>query len=90
MSVHSFSQHASSDGGGIRGMSELLILKEIMDRVQSQEKLSSTPLPCEYFDMIGGTSTGGIIALMLGRLRMSINDVIDCYEQLTKAVFKAT
>ncbi|KIJ50301.1 hypothetical protein M422DRAFT_159868 [Sphaerobolus stellatus SS14] len=90
MSLHSFSQHASSDGGGIRGMSELLILKEIMDRVQSQEKLSSTPLPCEYFDMIGGTSTGGIIALMLGRLRMSINDVIDCYEQLTKTVFKAT
>ncbi|KIJ39529.1 hypothetical protein M422DRAFT_110290, partial [Sphaerobolus stellatus SS14] len=78
------------DGGGIRGMSELLILKELMDRVQSQEKLSSTPLPCEYFDMIGGTSTGGIIALMLGRLRMSINDAIDCYDQLTKTVFDAT
>ncbi|KIJ39534.1 hypothetical protein M422DRAFT_174893, partial [Sphaerobolus stellatus SS14] len=88
MPLHSFSQHASSDGGGIRGMSELLVLKEIMDRVQSQEKLFSTPLPCEYFDMIGGTSTGGyIIALMLGRLRMSINDAIDCYDQLTKTVF---
>ncbi|KIJ39564.1 hypothetical protein M422DRAFT_174934, partial [Sphaerobolus stellatus SS14] len=31
-----------------------------------------------------------IIALMLGRLRMSINDVIDCYDQLTKTLFKAT
>ncbi|KIJ39617.1 hypothetical protein M422DRAFT_174944, partial [Sphaerobolus stellatus SS14] len=78
------------DGGGIRGMSELLILKEIMDRVQSQEKLSSALLPFEYFDMIGGTSTGGIIALMLGRLRMSINDAIDCYDRITKTVFKAT
>ncbi|KIJ39570.1 hypothetical protein M422DRAFT_175002 [Sphaerobolus stellatus SS14] len=59
MSLHSFSQHASPDGGGIQGMSELLILKEIIDRAQSQGKLSSTPLPCEYSDMIGGTSTGG-------------------------------
>ena len=47
------------DGGGIRGMSELLILKELMERVQFQENLDETPLPCEYFDLIGGTSTGG-------------------------------
>ena len=26
--------------------------------------------PCEYFDLIGGTGTGGLIAIMLGRLRM--------------------
>ncbi|KIJ34495.1 hypothetical protein M422DRAFT_35101 [Sphaerobolus stellatus SS14] len=49
----------SFDGGGIRGMSELLILKEIMERVRSQENLPSIPLPWEYFDMIGGTGTGG-------------------------------
>ena len=48
-----------SDGGGIRGMSELLILKELMERIQSKEKLIETPLPCEYFDLIGGTGTGG-------------------------------
>jgi hypothetical protein len=48
-----------SDGGGIRGLSELLILKEIMERIQFQQNLANAPLPCEYFDMIGGTSTGG-------------------------------
>ena len=26
--------------------------------------------PCDYFDLIGGTGTGGLIAIMLGRLRM--------------------
>ncbi|KIJ37185.1 hypothetical protein M422DRAFT_178438, partial [Sphaerobolus stellatus SS14] len=31
-----------------------------------------------------------IIALMLGRLRMSVIDAIDCYDGLTKTVFKAT
>ncbi|KIJ45325.1 hypothetical protein M422DRAFT_166757, partial [Sphaerobolus stellatus SS14] len=78
------------DGGGIRGMSELLILKEMMDRIQAEESLAKPPLPCEYFDLIGGTSTGGIIALMLGRLRMSVVDAIDYYERLTKTVFKDT
>ena len=27
---------------------------------------------------------------MLGRLRMSITDAIDCYDELTKTVFQAT
>ena len=49
----------SLDGGGIRGLSELLILKELMERIQYQEDLPEVPLPCEYFDLIGGTGTGG-------------------------------
>jgi patatin-like phospholipase/acyl hydrolase len=50
------------DGGGIRGTSELLILKEIMERIQFQLNLDVIPLPCDYFDLIGGTSTGGLVA----------------------------
>lgn len=49
----------SSDGGGIRGLSELLIIEEIMKRIQSQSNLQQVPRPAEYFDLIGGTSTGG-------------------------------
>ncbi|SJL06798.1 uncharacterized protein ARMOST_10140 [Armillaria ostoyae] len=48
-----------ADGGGIRGVSELFILDEIMRRIQLRKNLPNTPRPCEYFDLIGGTSTGG-------------------------------
>jgi hypothetical protein len=50
-----------SDGGGIRGLAELLILQEIMGRIQHDEKLEEMPRPCAYFDLIGGTSTGGYV-----------------------------
>jgi hypothetical protein len=59
----------SLDGGGIRGLSSLFILKEIMDSIRRKSG-DQNPLPCQYFDLIGGTSTGGLIAIMLGRLGM--------------------
>ncbi|KFY80769.1 hypothetical protein V498_08778, partial [Pseudogymnoascus sp. VKM F-4517 (FW-2822)] len=43
--------------------------------------------PWQYFDLIGGTSTGGIIAIMLGRLRMTIPECIIAYIKLSKAIF---
>jgi patatin-like phospholipase/acyl hydrolase len=43
------------DGGGVRGLSALFILKQLMEAVNR----IAPPKPCNYFDMIGGTSTGG-------------------------------
>ena len=43
------------DGGGIRGLSSLFLLKSVMDKLSPDGKLK----PYEVFDMIGGTSTGG-------------------------------
>lgn len=62
----------SFDGGGVRGLSSLLILRDVMEEIGRQTNAAGTPLPCHYFDLIGGTSTGGLIALMLGRLEMVI------------------
>jgi patatin-like phospholipase/acyl hydrolase len=42
------------------------VLRGIMSRIQhleNLENLSSPPLPCEHFDLIGGTSTGGFVAI---------------------------
>jgi len=51
--------HDELDGGWIRGLSELVILHEIMQRVQAQKGLKELPKPCDYFHLIGGTGTGG-------------------------------
>ena len=59
----------SLDGGGVRGLSSLLILRNIMEEIARRNDTAEAR-PCEYFDLIGGTGTGGLIAIMLGRLRM--------------------
>lgn len=53
--------HADNDrdGGGIRGLSSLLILENIMEKIRDAQNLDHVPRPCEQFDLIGGTSTGG-------------------------------
>ncbi|KAF8544998.1 FabD lysophospholipase-like protein, partial [Trichophaea hybrida] len=75
------------DGGGIRGVSELVILDELMSRIQHKLGLCELPRPYQYFDIIGGTSTGGLIAIMLGRLRMSTKEALDEYNKLAGYVF---
>ena len=42
-------------GGGVRGLSSLMILERLMESIDPD----SPPKPRDYFDMIGGTSTGG-------------------------------
>ncbi|KAG6826367.1 hypothetical protein H0H92_016129 [Tricholoma furcatifolium] len=75
------------DDGGIRGLSELIILEEIMKRIKQLENAESLPKPCDYFDIIGGVGTGGVIALMLGRLRMPIDKAIEKYVEFSKNVY---
>ena len=53
----------------------------------SQNAESARWLPCHYFDYIAGTSTGGLIGIMLGRLRMNIDDCVSDYEKLGDKVF---
>jgi patatin-like phospholipase/acyl hydrolase len=82
----------SLDGGGVKGISSLLILRKIMDRVKEIEnrELDSERLPKDYFDLAGGTSTGGLAVLMLFRLGMSTSSCITQYEELSAKVFAPT
>jgi patatin-like phospholipase/acyl hydrolase len=47
------------DGGGIRGLSGLAMLQEMMSRIEFDQGLDSTPQPRDYFNMIAGGGTGG-------------------------------
>ncbi|KAH1288733.1 hypothetical protein KXW31_009190 [Aspergillus fumigatus] len=71
------------DGGGVRGLSSLYVLKDMMEAINP----SNPPKPCEIFDMIGGTSAGGLIAIMLGRLKMNVDQCIDAYVRISKQAF---
>jgi patatin-like phospholipase/acyl hydrolase len=43
------------DGGGLRSLSPLMILEQLMEAVNPD----APSKPCDYFDMTGGTSTRG-------------------------------
>ncbi|KAK0435461.1 uncharacterized protein EV420DRAFT_1281705 [Desarmillaria tabescens] len=75
------------DSSGIRGVSQLIILDEIMKRIQAKKQLTEVPKPCEYFHLIGGSGTGGLNAIMLGQLKMSTEDALQSYNKLATAVF---
>ena len=80
------------DGGGVRGLSSLIILRRIMEMVAVAKDISphhaSSLRPAEYFDLVVGTGTGGLSALFLGRLRMTVDQAIAAYQQVTKAAFQ--
>ncbi|KGO58344.1 Acyl transferase/acyl hydrolase/lysophospholipase [Penicillium expansum] len=77
----------SLDGGGVRGLSSLLILKDVMTQLNSEREDGEILKPCDVFDLIGGTSTGGLIAIMLGRLEMGVDDCVLAYTELMESVF---
>ncbi|KAK0515924.1 hypothetical protein JMJ35_001958 [Cladonia borealis] len=71
------------DGGGIRGIVELEVLKAI-------EKALPADIPIRsFFDLIVGTSTGGIIALGIGVEKWSIDECILHFEKLCVTAFTA-
>jgi len=67
------------DGGGIRGVITLRILARI-------EEIVGSPLS-EYFDLIGGTSTGSIIAAGLAH-GWPVAHLIELYDRLGESVFQ--
>lgn len=75
------------DGGGIRGALTLGYLKRI--EFMLRERAGGDPQfrLCDYFDLIGGTSTGSIIATGLA-LGFSVEELQQLYINLSNEVFK--
>lgn len=50
---------SGADGGGIRGLSGLFMLQEMMNRIEFDQKPTVKLRPRDFFEMIAGSGTGG-------------------------------
>ena len=75
------------DGGGIRGLLTAGLLQRVEDLLRARAGGDPAFRLSDYFDLIGGTSTGSIIAAGLS-LGMTAAEVRDSYFTLGNATFK--
>lgn len=70
----------SLDGGGMRGIGTLVMLERILKETNSW---------CvgDCFDLVVGTSTGGIIAAGAGLLRMTMDELNELYVKMGDEIF---
>jgi hypothetical protein len=68
----------SIDGGGTKGLYSAKIIEEIEREYNSAI--------CDYFDLICGTSTGGLIALALS-LRIPASQIVEFYQNNSSKIF---
>jgi len=71
----------------------LIIIQELMHRTYVEvegkaPRRDQIPKPCDHFDLIMGTGTGGLIAIMLGRLRLDLETCKEVYVRMTRKVFE--
>jgi hypothetical protein len=67
------------DGGGSRGLASITIVNALVEELGIEV--------ADSFDMIAGTSTGGIIAFLVGLLRETSQKALIRYNQLIKQIF---
>lgn len=74
------------DGGGVRGLLTIGMLARLEDHLRQRSGNPNYRL-CEYFDLIGGTSTGSIIATGLA-LGLSVAEISALYKTVIPKVFR--
>lgn len=84
----------SLDGGGIRGIISCVILKYIEEQLQQQDNPNAKI--GDYFDLIAGTSTGGLITALLlfpdgnKNAKFSVEEALNLYAKRGKDIFKVS
>lgn len=68
----------SMDGGGMKGMTTVQMLKQIEQGTGKRIH--------ELFDLICGTSTGGMLAVALGIKHMTLDQCEEIYKKLGMSV----
>lgn len=75
------------DGGGIRGILTVQVLKRLETLLRARSGGDPEFRLCDYFDLIGGTSTGAILAAGLAT-GMSADELEQLYRELGDAIFE--
>lgn len=67
-----------------------IILEELMVLVRERLDMDwdDEPFPADYFDLIGGSGTGGLLAIMVGQFGMSAQESTRNYRDLSKELFQ--
>lgn len=82
----------SIDGGGIRGIIPGQVLVSLEEKLKKAKRKPNARI-ADYFDMIAGTSTGGILACMYlcpdesGRPKFSAKEAVDLYVDRGDEIF---
>lgn len=74
------------DGGGVKGILTLGMLKVLEDELRRRAGGNAAFRLSDYYDLIGGTSTGAIISSALA-LGLNVDQVIELYMRLGPEVF---
>ncbi len=78
------------DGGGVRGAMSIAVLERIEALLRARHGGHPDFRLADYFDLIGGTSTGSIIAAGLVAKRMTASDIAAMYDELAADVFRGS
>lgn len=74
------------DGGGIRGLMTVQVLIEMEDKLREKYGGGDDFRLCHFFDYVGGTSTGAIIAAGIAR-GMSAREIHGFYKEFGEIIF---
>ncbi len=87
---HLFGSHPkrilSLDGGGVRGLIALGMLKQVETVLADRSPDPANFRLSDYFDLIGGTSTGAVIGTMLA-MGMRVDRIIEIYFNIIPDIF---
>lgn len=76
------------DGGGTRGIVAIRFLAEIERTLQAKLGRGDDFVLSDYFDLVGGTSVGALIATLVAR-GWRVADIEACFARLAREIFKS-
>ncbi|KAK4701653.1 hypothetical protein P7C70_g4575, partial [Phenoliferia sp. Uapishka_3] len=74
----------SFDGDTFGGLSSLTIASRLANQLGTPSHPAKL---CDWFDLIIGSGSGGVVALLLGRLEMDTNEATRKYAEISRTLF---